>query len=571
MDDLLSTTGLDSPSFHLIRATLGLGKTEELLRALVPVIAAGTPMVYAAPSHRLTAELEQRVLAMARAMGHSLEVAVWRGREQPNPRAPGQAMCLDIEAVTLAQQAGVSVRDTICTRCAHKEDCRHIGYEAQAQRTADIWIVPHALLFTEMPPSMRSARLLVIDEAIALSAIHPEVTVDVDELSSFVAQGHRPRRRRASEWPNEREPGPMLEELSADLNEELRPLHLKLAEVAANHPASRGGIALQKAGLFGITRQEAERAQELNRKRHRVLGKLDTVSRDDILASLRRIAADNRKSRKAATLWRCIRDFIADGHAEHCGRVVVVENEKGTRSFRMRIPDSLGKGWRSLPILHLDATGRIDLLKHRFPQAKLVADILAAEPSLRIEQVVGKAFGRSSLVDASGRPRRLADAVRRDILGRIAGKAGRYLIVTHKAVAETWSRVLPAHVEVGWFGNLRGLDAYRDVTGIFIAGRWGLRPNEAGNLAGILSGRAVARLEGWYPTQAVTLQAADGTMLTVDADCHPIPWPRRFDRPSWSTSCSRSSGEAAQSGAALTCRWTWSSTATHPCHCRSPG
>ena len=433
-------------------------------------------------------------------------------------------MCLDIEAVTLGQQAGVNVRDTICARCAHREDCRRIGYEAQVHATADLWIVPHALLFTEQPPTMRSARLLVIDEAIALSGIRPNSKIDIDELSSFITQGHGHRRRRVPAWvPNELKPSRTLEELSADLNEELRPIHLKLVEVAATHPASRHGVPLEKAALSGITYNEAERARELNRKRHRVLGKLDMVSRDDMLTSLQRIAAENRKSRNAGMLWRCIRDFLADKHAEQCGRVFIIENNKGERSFGIRTLDGLGQGWRSLPVLHLDATGRIQLLKHRFVQATLVADIVAAEPSLRIEQIVSATFSKASLVEVNGRPRRLADAVRRDILARIAGKPGRYLVVTHKALAEEWRRAMPAHVEVGWFGNLRGLDAYGDATAIFIVGRWGLEPKEAANIAGIVSGRAIDRLEGWYPSQAVTLRAADGTTCTVDADCHPDP------------------------------------------------
>lgn len=532
VDQLLLTTGLDGPCFHFIRATLGLGKTEEALRAIVPAIAKGTPMIYSAPEHRLTTELEHRVQAMASAMGHRIKVAVWRGRDRPNPRAPGQTMCLDIDAVTLAQEAGVSVRDTICAQCAYQESCRRIGYEAQAETTADLWIVPDALLFTELPSTMRNARLLVIDEAIALSGMRPAVKVDVDDLSSFVTQGHRRRRRRTTDRPpRELEPARTLEELSADLNEELLPIHLKLAQVAAKHPASRHGMPLEKAALSGITCDEAELAHELNGKRRRVPGALDMVSREDRLASLRRIASENRKARNTALLWRCIGDFLAEERAEQCGRIQVTEDKKGEHGFRVQIPDDLGRGWRSLPVLHLDATGRIELLKHRFPQARLVADIMASEPALRIEQVVGEAFSKASLVDFRKegqeehfvRARRQADAVGRDILARIAGKPGRYLVVTHKVLTGHWREVMPSNVEVGWFGNLRGLDAYGDVVSIFIVGRWGLPPNAAANIAGIVSGRAVGQVEGWYPSRAVTLRAADGTTITVDADCHPDP------------------------------------------------
>ena len=85
-------------------------------------------------------------------------------------------------------------------------------------------------------------------------------------------------------------------------------------------------------------------------------------------------------------------------------------------------------------------------------------------------------------------------------------------------LTEVRRHTMAANVSVAWFGNVRGLDAYGDVAGILIVGRWGLKPNEAGEIAGILSGRAVDRIDGWYPSGTVTIKAVDGTVRTYFCD-----------------------------------------------------
>jgi hypothetical protein len=42
-------------------------------------------------------------------------------------------------------------------------------------------------------------------------------------------------------------------------------------------------------------------------------------------------------------------------------------------------------------------------------------------------------------------------------------------------------------------------------------------------MAAILTGRAVPRVEGWYPVEACTVTAADGSARTMDAERHPDP------------------------------------------------
>ena len=111
MADLWAHQADDNPPpFKVGRASLGMGKSEATLQVIVSGNAAqaavdmmgqGKRVIYSAPTHRLTADLAERVRAMAKARGVNITVRVWHGREAENPNIPGQAMCLDTEAEIL--------------------------------------------------------------------------------------------------------------------------------------------------------------------------------------------------------------------------------------------------------------------------------------------------------------------------------------------------------------------------------------------------------------------------------------------------------------------------------------
>ncbi|WP_428671911.1 DUF7146 domain-containing protein [Reyranella sp.] len=529
--DLLDTSALGAPAFKVIRASLGLGKSEETLLAIfdslrdaVEAACTGKPIVYSVPMHKLTGEIAGRARAMAVERGSNINVRIWYGRSVDDPGSNDAKMCLDLEAVELARTARLNVSENVCANCEHRSGCSYI---AQTQATADLWLVPHALLFAALPDTMRAAALLVIDEGIALSGLSARTLVRFDNLDKAVMRGRRPKSKKSARPPKR-------SDLSDDLNVDLMPIHRKLLD--ADHVASPDGEPLRREVLAsaGIDAAMADKARSLHNKRIRGLNKLDAPTRDDLVRALKHVTIENQAAAQAASVWEHIRDFLTDADAVAAGRVDVVELEDGTRALRLFVLDKLGDGWRTIPTLHLDATADMDLLRRRFPHSELVADIAAAEPHATVHQVVGNTFGCHALgvrraKDAGGEWKTglaktdLAEDVRRDILSRVSALGGRALVIAPKALALHWRTILPAHVAVEWFGNLRGIDAYGDVHGLFVVGRWGVRPNTVGRLAAVLSGRAVERLPGkdWYPTETITLQAADSTSRTVDADRHP--------------------------------------------------
>lgn len=498
------TNGETPAPFQVIRATLGLGKSQAALEAILDAIEGGHRVVYSAPTHDLAAELAERINVMAGKRGRSINVRVWHGRERDDPSAEGHTMCRDLQATELARQASIDVLETVCNApCQFRDGC---SYLSQREARADLWLVPHALLFAALPVAMTGASLLVIDEGFALSGM-----MGLDGASMLVPFASL--RDHATH-------GNGSATASADLDATLRPLRLQLLEALADHPASEHGEPLRRAPLVaaGLTIEAAGDARKAEARRRRDVPAL-AATRAELLRELRLIVATNVAAKRAAMLWGHVEDLLADDGPHASGRVEVVETEGGERAFRLYGLATMGKGWRALPTLHLDATADMGLIRARVGDvAELVANVEASEPYVTVHQVVGRSFGKQALQHGNA-----GDDARRFALATAAEHGGRWLVVGSKGAADGWRETMPDNVSVAHWGAVRGLDSFNDVRGLVCVGRWGVAPNDVGRMAAILTGRAIDRLEGWYPSQAVTLTADDGSARTVDADRHPDP------------------------------------------------
>src|SRR5262249_450253 len=103
----------------------------------------------------------------------------------------------DVPSTELARKAAVNVEKAVCASCKYRSHCETIGYQAQLRADADLWIVPNALLLNPMPSNLQRARLLIVDEDLAmlgLSAGSGDVPVEnlLDTLKR-VELGYEPR------------------------------------------------------------------------------------------------------------------------------------------------------------------------------------------------------------------------------------------------------------------------------------------------------------------------------------------------------------------------------------------
>ena len=496
----------DIGPFKALKVPTGIGKTDAALRNAPRVIKAGKQVIVLVPTHRLADEAEARMNELAAAAGESgISVSVYRGREAKNPDT-GEAMCRDPELVAEAQAAMADVGKTACKVCEHRDGC---AYLAQAQ-ILHLWIVPSALYWRKCPDFMEYADLLVIDEGFALDGIvgigNSKLHVGIDDI--------------------ERRPvSPKSTVETADLVAKLMPLRRKLLAALADHPP--GPVQRDRLVAADLTATDAQAAHNLEWKA-KIHGTGEAkdgspLSRAALIKQCK-AARGNRLISLLARLWQNLGAFLIDEGAVASGRIELVEetDEKTGASYRALPLYELsepGTGWLRIPTLHLDATLDNELLKVRLPQAELVADIEAEAPYQRIVQVTGLAFSKSGLSHSKGQLDAAWTYARR--LAQNAG--GKWLVVMNKS-AEDEIRAkgpVPPYVALGHFNGLRGIDEHRDIRGMVVIGRPMPPPGAVERLAGILTGRAVPPLDGWYPTCSTTIRAKDGSRATVDAVQHP--------------------------------------------------
>lgn len=507
---------------HGVRVDVGIGKSasarDEAASYLAGLRRKGDTRNVAilVPTHKLGDEQARAFEELPEAKAAGLRAAVWRGRNAPDPSAPGKTMCLDLEATIDAQKVGANVEQSVCrkgdTRCPFFDVC---GYQAQKQRTADLWIGAHELLFTETPRAFGKIAALVVDEAawpkglegttghpadVTLDAFADDVTIpdgegmDTDRIR-FV---HNLARRTLAELPD----GPVRR---ADL-------------IAA-----------------GITSETVKDGHQLSWRRVVDPGIKPGMDAGERRSAVRAVAG-NRTAMRLARVFKAMEALIdADGpEASGWLSLATVDGDNGpVRVLRVRGRRDVRKGWLR-PTLVLDALLDPDLLRPYWPTIRVTARIEASTPHMRVRQLIGRDWSKSALVPApyntpAENERRLSNSSRlRAAVMREARKAmpGNVLVVAQKDVEDHWRQLgpLPRNVEIAHHNAVAGRNDWQDVRLLVVVGRTLPRPGDVERIAEALTGAAVtARLSGRYERRDCPIEMEDGSAATTEADWHPDP------------------------------------------------
>jgi len=510
---------VDKPCL-VLKVGIGLGKTREALASAVQWVTEDRgPVVYAVPTHHLSAELLARTEKEIAHQKASITVAVWRGREAEDP-ATGKSMCQDIETVKAVQAVSGNPQDLVCEKserqCPYFSAC---PYQEQRRQRADIWLVAHHALFTQKPEAIPEPSLVVIDESFWRAGLrgidgHP-VVVSEHQIAD------RPYMTKALGG----------EDIfaTADLDKELTPKRRKLlAAIAANGSGPLSRAALIEAGL---THDQAIQAGKLEWRRQVDIGGfpgMDAKARRKVLLA----AAINKDIPRMVRMWREVASIL-DGCTETSGRLSIEDIEdKDTggryRAIRLRWREDIKEGWRA-PTLHIDATVDLDLVRPYFPLAELRADIQAATPHQRVIQHYDKTFSKAALAHDEKAVEKLWSWVR----AQAFQKGGKWLVVSQKVVEDTIHDrfEVPTFIELAHHNAIAGRDRWKDVDHLVVIGRTQPPPQAVADIAGALTGRHVEPLDGddgWYPATMRTLQAKDGKAVTVETDQHPDPLAERI-------------------------------------------
>ena len=534
--DLLDQPVPDSPPpaampVHAVKVDLGSGKTLAAIMGAVRFLgemrAAGDDRsaVFAIPTHALGDEVAATFAIHAR--DKNLTAAVWRGMSATDPDSPSDPMCRNLEAVADAREAMLDVFKTTCKRkldngdvvkCPFFAEC---GYQKQRESEADLWVVPHDLLFGEKPNTIGKLAFLVVDESVwqdGLEGVHGKPTaLSLDTL----AQMEKP--------PVEMS---MMQRMDRERLEFLRERLLDVLRASGEGPIS--AEAIDGSDLTLDNTREAFRlewARFVDPGMHPAMTKAER--RDAVMR-----AAINATIPRLGNMWKAMTALLEDGGPQRSGWAALATKmtEDGPqRVIHLKGRRTIRKGWLA-PTLLIDATMNIDLVRYYWPDANLTAELLADAPHQCVRQVVDRAYSKSAIEPLTeDMPGYTVEEAKRRAKGlrnvhatvnreaRMHGGAP-VLLVSQKAVKEA----LPSHgpmaacIDLAHHNAVAGRDQWRNVRSLIVVGRTQAAPASVERMAEALTGRAVEPLKGWYQ-RGDGVRHASGEAVAIEADRHPDP------------------------------------------------
>lgn len=259
--------------------------------------------------------------------------------------------------------------------------------------------------------------------------------------------------------------------------------------------------------------------------------KVEDAIRPGMAEAARREAARrcgvNAAIPRLAALWRAAAELLA-GADGATGRVELATRDTAEgrrREVLLNTARPVAEAVLALPMLVLDATLPERLLRHRLPDLRVLAEVRAEAPHMRVRQVLG-GFAKTSIVPSGAagyeenrRRERLAEKVRRFIAARSGGE--RTLVVTYKGLEGRFAG-LPG-VETAHFNAVAGRDEWgpgpgrEGVRHLFVVGRPMPAPEDARRLAAALTGRPVPREQPGRVPRGATMRDGSGAAVAVRA------------------------------------------------------
>ena len=484
---------------------VGLGKTAAALAEIVGFIArekaARRPhrVLYFIPEHRLGTELIDRALTVG------IAAVPWYGREFVV--AGAVAMCQDLPAVKTAIAVAADVGAFVCGPVNGKDKprCRHFwSCPYQAQRdpaaAADMVVLAHAGLFHTLAEEVSSdVGLVVIDEAFWQVGLGESsitlATFAQDALSHPVLA--------RDVFGNQ-----IMNEGSTNDLHSIRAKLLNALDVAPDGYLSKA--TLEQAGL---TADDAALAGKLEWQRQvdfKMWPGMPRVDREQAAA----IAAINGQLPRLHAFWTSVRGLL-EGQEPVTGRVELAVQERASGTARVALVRSRRDFSRKVlqaPILTLDATGSMDVLRHYLPKVELLAAERPRTPHMSVRQVVG-GLSKTSLHNRASLVAELRDFVAFKAAGETA------LVITHLEFEAAFEG-LP-DIQVAHFGAIAGRDEWGKVRHLFVIGRPQPNPGDTREMAAQLTGRPVPLANPARVTAGILM--ADGSGVAIEVS--------RFDDP----------------------------------------
>jgi hypothetical protein len=422
LDDFLSSVAnpVADQRIMALRITMGAGKTSATVAKLKDLLATNPHLniEFYVPRHDLIDE----VVADFEGLNPEIKLVHVKGRSQTGD--DGSPLCVRYPYVESLEQAGLSVRSNACWRsadqkCEHFDTCAYFKqFLPDNDKSGAVRILPHAYLghqrFSELP----DPDLIVIDEAF-LSSIHEEQRIPEPRLRRILNQAS----------------GDRLGSEIVDTLYDKTPLLTHLRERGFDHQAlssveldTQSGVGFN--GTMNQTREFADSA-----------GSTETFTAASILETLvEELALENREN---------VERLRYDPRTDE-----IVLNRMNMTGIDLQAH-----------FLLLDATADYSILKKLFGEHEFHR--IDFEQKAFVTQVWDKTGSNSSWNDNETTVDDLISVL--STYGEIGYKA---LCVAHKALADRLRDMdLHENVDVAHFGDIRGIDAFKEHDTVFITGR----------------------------------------------------------------------------------------------------
>ena len=500
--------GQQGPAPQLgIRATVGLGKTVVsrthlvALRKQLAKIGAPNRILVFTPSHALAEETAKRWSALG------MKVAVLRGYEAKHPTLK-LPMCQDIDAVKAAISAGHHIHPSVCSRgkkvqCQHFQSCLKQQNRDEVSR-AEIVVAPYDVLFSGLEADLDTVGLLVVDEGCWARAIEQSAELSVE---SFPHEGLRDTKWQGT---NDRTTAAM-----ADL------VDLRRQVVNALLANGLGAVSCDYLLAAGLTLRTCMDAMGIETEHMKGLQLSPGMPMPERRKAFQG-AKDAERHHQVVAIWRALGELLgSDDDMDGRLRILPRDPDTGNHGLLLTGLKSMQDHMQTKPVIHLDATMRLDLARTIMPSLEMT-EIEAAAPHMHVRLISGN-FGKSnlcqdsraSLAENQRRANRLAECVTYVRWHSLRCAPGKVLVITYRACEAAFDGM--ARVSVVHFNAIAGLDAFRDVDLLIVIGRPLPSQTDLNPLCGAFFGREPS---GRYGSDIKSILMRDGSSRGVKVVAH---------------------------------------------------
>lgn len=479
-----------------IAAAAGIGKTVELLRALLRHRRPGFVAWLSLPTHALCVEIA------GKASGLGLRVRVALGRKAD---PGGTSLCRKPEIVEAVAHASLPVMTSVCRqevgdgeirRCEHYASCRYLAQFRPGE--IDLVLVPHASLpfLSKLPKvpgelGLPPPSLLVIDERPVDTLLKADQSFTFDQLTA---------------------PRGLRDDQEAELRRVVVAVREAIEQGRDPRDAADEGTFTRVAGFEAMPPRQSDIWPSLpaDEQRRRALALRSHPRR--LIAEFLHILADTKD---------------ADRFSRRVEVRLALKGPDGVPRDRVLVHGRDRIDHRDAPVLLLDAAFDARQARTFFPDVK--EHVIAVRRNCHVIQVCDNPCSKRRFLgrkDPSEEDLRSA-AARREELGWIIEREvehaeGRGVLVVMPAALERIMPVVPG-ADLAHYNSLRGLDAYRDHRTVICVSREQLPDRAAEALARALFGDDGAPLDlpGEYGEEIRGYRLRDGSRKGAKVMVHP--------------------------------------------------